>query len=78
MNLTSLKTKLDQIKDSIDENHAIRLHRAISWLRCAEKYSDKDEDIAVIALWIAFNSCYAIDEQNYSSKPEQDIQIPLH
>lgn len=38
----------------------IRIHRAISWLRSAEKYQ-QDKDIAFGSYWIAFNACYAQD-----------------
>ena len=32
---SSLKEKLKGLYDKIDENDAIRLHRAISWVKCA-------------------------------------------
>jgi hypothetical protein len=48
--------------------HATRLHRAVSWLRCAEQYADTDEDMSFIALWVSFNSCYSVndDEPNHN------------
>jgi hypothetical protein len=39
----------------------LRLYRAASWLKSAQHY-EKDPDIAYISLWIAFNACYAIDD----------------
>ena len=72
MQPSELAKKLKEIRDGLDENHAIRLHRAISWLKCTNNYSDQDEDVAVIALWIAFNSCYAVDEQAYIERNERD------
>ncbi len=38
----------------------IRIHRVNSWLQCANNYS-KDDDIAFISYWIAFNCCYLTD-----------------
>ena len=35
-----LKQKLKAIADKNNENDNIRLHRAISWLKCAEEHSD--------------------------------------
>ena len=56
----------------MSEPHAIRLHRAVSWLRCAEKYADEDDDLCFITLWISFNSCYGIDDGSQSPN-ERDI-----
>ena len=49
---------------------SIQLHRAISWVKSAEK-QDKELDIKFISLWIAFNACYAVDLNGISSKPEK-------
>ncbi|MDX1343207.1 hypothetical protein [Reinekea sp. G2M2-21] len=58
---SELKNKLHQLQESIDNQTATRLHRAISWLKCAE---DADSvDIEFIALWIAFSACCSIDQQ---------------
>ncbi|MDC0220407.1 HEPN domain-containing protein [Gammaproteobacteria bacterium] len=61
------------IRDSqnFDENHRTRLHRAISWLKCAESYSENDADVAVIALWISFNSCYSIESNSRALKHDK-------
>ena len=62
-----------RVEESFDENHRTRLHRAISWLKCAEKYSkNNDPDIAVIALWISFNSCYSIDDYTLRAQPQRN------
>ena len=47
----------------MDEDHATRLHRAVSWLRCAGELQDSDDDVSFITSWIAFNACYAIDTE---------------
>lgn len=57
-----LRDELRQIRDDLSASHATRLHRAVSWLRCADEYSETDEDMSFIALWIAFNSCYSISD----------------
>jgi hypothetical protein len=60
-----------KLKSSIlSEALSIRLHRAISWVKSAEK-QDKELDIKFISLWIAFNACYAVDLNGLSSKPEK-------
>jgi len=59
MNSTTLKAKLKATK-VISESNAIRIHRSISWLKCAET-QEKDPDICFVSLWISFNACYASD-----------------
>ncbi len=53
-----LKTELKKLYSKIDQNDAIRLHRAISWVKCAEDH-ENNPDLKFITLWIAFNACYA-------------------
>ena len=53
-----LKKKLKALIFSIDESDVIRLHRAISWVKCAED-QENNTDLKFITLWIAFNACYA-------------------
>jgi hypothetical protein len=53
-----LKIKLKNLYSKIDQNDAIRLHRAISWVKCAEDH-ENNPDLKFITLWIAFNACYA-------------------
>lgn len=55
---SALKNKLRELHTKIDENDAIRLHRAISWVKCAEEQAH-NPDLKFISLWIAFNACYA-------------------
>ena len=54
-----LRLRLRELRSEMEPSHAIR----VSWFRCAEEYADKDDDISFITLWIALNSCYAIDDQ---------------
>ena len=68
MTATQLSRKLKA--STLPETLTIRLHRAISWLKSAEKQDD-NLDLKFISLWIAFNACYAVDLNGISSKPEK-------
>ena len=68
MNPSQLTRKLKSA--TLPEILKIRLHRAISWLKSAEK-QDGNLDLKFISLWIAFNACYAADLNGISSKPEK-------
>jgi hypothetical protein len=68
MKTTILSRKLKS--SNIPESHAIRLHRAISWLKSSEK-QDGNLDMKFISLWVAFNACYAVDLNGLSSKSEK-------
>jgi hypothetical protein len=72
MKSQALKESLREIRESLDQDHAVRLHRAISWLGCAESYIDSDDDVALITSWIAFNACYAIDDR-WEDHDEREI-----
>ena len=61
MSSSNLKRKLKQHKDT-PETLAVRLHRAISWLKCAEE-NTANHDLQFLSLWISYNACYAIDEK---------------
>ena len=58
-----LKHKLKTSGENGSENNVIRLHRAISWVACAEELED-NVDLKFITLWIAFNACYADNDIN--------------
>ena len=66
-----LKQKLKSKQGEIPESLSIRVHRAISWLKCAEENHDK-LDIHFITLWIAYNACYSVDEKLDTSLSEKD------
>ena len=68
MTISQLSRKLKS--STLPETLTIRLHRAISWLKSAEK-QDGNLDLKFISLWIAFNACYAVDLNGISSKPEK-------
>ena len=66
----NLKEKSRNFDESVSENDRIRIHRSISWLKCAEEQKD-NPDLRFISLWIAFNSCYADNELNDYSLTER-------
>lgn len=49
--------------NQFSSNSRIRIHRAISWLKCAEN-NEHDIDLKFISLWISFNSCYSGIDDN--------------
>lgn len=57
-----LKHRLKQHKDT-PAALAVRLHRAISWLKCAEE-NTANYDLQFISLWVSYNACYAIDDKS--------------
>lgn len=63
-----LQDKLRVLREDMDADHATRMHRAVSWLRCAEKYGDDDEDLSFVALWISFNACYAVNDERLDQR----------
>jgi hypothetical protein len=68
MTSTQLSRKLKA--SELPETLTIRIHRAISWIKSAEK-QDGNLDLKFISLWIALNTCYAVDLNGISSKPER-------
>jgi hypothetical protein len=58
MDAKKLKSLLKLKREHLPNQHAVRLHRAISWLKCAEDVKD-NLDIQYISRWISFNACYA-------------------
>lgn len=65
-----LKQLLKDKREGFTDTHNTRLHRAISWLRCAAEQHD-DLDLQLISLWIAFNACYAVDQGGSESLAER-------
>jgi hypothetical protein len=53
----SLKDRHREIRDALPQNLSLRIHRALSWLNCAEQKEDDDSNF--IFLWISFNAAYA-------------------
>ena len=60
MSLDQLKQKLRDHRDDMPEGHAIRLHRALSWVTKAEELQESDVDNAFINAWIGLNACYSL------------------
>jgi hypothetical protein len=68
--MSSIKLTRKLKSSTLPEALSIRLHRAISWLKSAEK-QEGNLDMKFISLWISFNSCYAVDINGLNSKPEK-------
>lgn len=76
MQAETLKAKFKGVKPHMNEMHAVRLHRAISWLKCAEQQKDTP-DMQFASLWIAFNACYAINsvKETFPTEKESFIEF---
>ena len=57
MKLDELEALYKQERKRWSEEHRIRIHRAISWLKSAEKYSD-DPNISFMSVMNAANACW--------------------
>lgn len=66
-----LKRKLKSHQPKISKSHAIRLHRAISWLHAAEE-QEKVPDLRLICLWVSMNGLYAMDDIRFQRMQERE------
>ena len=66
-----LKNALRANRPSMSENHGTRLHRAISWLKCASEQAD-NPDLQFISLWVSFNACYSSDRDGASELTQRE------
>ena len=66
MNVSHRELQLiyEQRKESFPDGLRLRLHRAISWIKRAERCADDDNDSRFIFLWISLNAAYATDERS--------------
>ena len=71
MSAQALQRKLKTLQGKITDLHAIRLHRAISWLKASEE-QEKNPDFRLISLWISCNSLYSMDEARFEALPERE------
>jgi hypothetical protein len=71
MTAQTLQRKLKALQGQHSEVHAIRLHRAISWIKAAEE-QEKNQDLRFICLWVAANSLYAMDEARFEAMAERE------
>lgn len=69
---SAIATQLKAVRDTLPADLALRLHRAVSWLKRSEDEAD-DPDVRFILLWIAFNAAYAheIDADAPTSERDQ-------
>jgi len=66
-----LKERHREIRDDLPQNLSLRIHRALSWLNCAEQ--KEDDDSKFIFLWISFNAAYANEIENRWEVNERKI-----
>ena len=66
-----LKERHREIRDDLPQNLSLRIHRALSWLDCAEQ--KVDEDSKFIFLWIAFNAAYGHEIEDRLGCTEKKI-----
>jgi len=71
MTSQTLKRKLKALEGQLSEIHAIRIHRALSWLKAAEE-QEKNQDLRLLSLWISMNSLYAMDELRFERMQERE------
>lgn len=67
----ALKERHREIRDDLPQNLSLRVHRALSWLDCAEQ--NEDDDSKFIFLWIAFNAAYGHEMESRWGYNERKI-----
>ena len=56
----ALKGKERRRRSQFPQPVALRVHRAISWVQAGERaMAQRDEDLAFVSYWVAFNACYS-------------------
>ena len=68
----TLKARHREVRDALPKNLSLRIHRALSWLNCAEQH-EEDLDSKFIFLWISFNAAYAHEMPNRWETPERQL-----
>jgi len=66
-----LKDRHRQERDNYPINLNLRVHRALSWLYRAEQ-AEGDQDAQFIFLWIAYNTAYANEVDDFHRFTEQE------
>ena len=70
----TLQARHEREKADCPDAFNLRIHRALSWLRHAEKMAAAaDQDAQFISLWVSFNAAYASDMGMTDDRPERDI-----
>ena len=75
LNHAALKAKQRSLRDGFPEEVGLRIHRAISWIGCAESQKGlRGDDARFVFLWVAFNAAYAIrsDYEDPKSPSERE------
>lgn len=77
MEVSLLKHKKQELKETFSTNLSLRVHRALSWLERSEQCSTEDIVSQFIFLWIAFNSAYACNGRHINALKLNPIPISL-
>lgn len=67
--MENLKDQLRARRDSMSSDHATRLHRSISWLKCADIYAKGGVSILIVIFVFCRNCCLNC---NFCLRPEAD------
>ena len=67
-----LQEEWERVESWLPEHLGLRVHRALSWVKRAEREADDDPDAAFIFYWIAFNAAYAQDRPRSLESTERD------
>jgi len=70
ISLETLSASYKSHRKDLPDDLAIRLHRAQSWLRAAERYKD-DPDICFLTLWVGFCACFSASENVHTKLGER-------
>ena len=66
-----LKNRHREIRENQSNSIKLKIHRSLSWLRAAEE--QEQSDTKFLLLWIAFNSIYSKEFNQYASTSEKAI-----
>ena len=68
----TLNAEWHRVQDTLPDDLALRMRRALSWLARAEKETD-DDDATFIFYWIAFNAAYARARSSEFQRRERNL-----
>ncbi|CAM3584916.1 HEPN domain-containing protein [Parendozoicomonas haliclonae] len=66
-----IKATLRAVRDDLEPDLALRLHRANSWLAATEALEDDFIDMGFVSLWIGFNTCYGEESDHTQELTER-------
>jgi len=69
-----LKPQLEAKLEELSPENATRLHRALSWLHCAEQQRS-NADMQFVSLWIAFKACYSLGDDHATDESLNEREV---